>query len=122
MGRKTSFAIAMLMCLPAQTTAADETRTEQLVWECEGKQPVAAPEVGIIHCAGYVAGMLDMHALMADGRIAGGRPQFCLPATGISNDQAIKVFLKWAGEHPEDLHKSARFSMLIALHEAFPCP
>jgi hypothetical protein len=76
MGRKTTFIIAAMLYFTVQA-AADETRTEQLVWECKGQQPVAEPELGIIHCTGYVAGMLDMHAIMADGRVAGGSPQFC---------------------------------------------
>lgn len=111
----------VLVSLPTHGVA-EETRTEQLVWECEGRQPSSDyPALGLIHCAGYVSGILDMHAIMADPRLAGGKPQFCLPASGISNDQAIKVFLMWANEHPEDLHKSARFSLMIALREAFPC-
>jgi hypothetical protein len=62
-----------------------------------------------------------MHALMVAPQVGRATSQFCLPADGISTDQAIKVFLKWARDHPEELHKRARLSLLIALKEAFPC-
>jgi hypothetical protein len=102
--------------------AAEQTRTEQLVWECDENPSSPEAWVKLAHCAGYVSGMLDMHALMVAPQVGRAASQFCLPADGISNDQAIKVFLKWAREHPEELHKSARVSLLIALKDAFPCP
>jgi hypothetical protein len=103
-------------------TAAQASDTIELVRECEGREPIAqAPEFGIGMCLDYLSGMLDMHSLMSDPRIGNGRAQFCLPEKGISNEQAIKVFLKWADDNPAELHKSARISVLRALREAFPC-
>jgi hypothetical protein len=99
---------------------AEITRTEQLVWECSGQVPAEAPQLGQVHCAGYISGLLDMYALMSSPKF-GGKAIYCIPAEGISNDQAAKVFMKWANEHPEQLNESARMSFLIALHEAFPC-
>jgi hypothetical protein len=113
---------AILAVSALAQAAAEPDRTEQLVWDCEENPASEEGAVRFVHCVGYVGGMLDMHALMSDPRVAGGKPQFCLPKSGISNDQAIKVFLKWSREHPEQLHKSARISLLIALREAFPCP
>jgi hypothetical protein len=101
--------------------AAEQTRTEQLVLECDENPSSPEEWLKLAHCAGYVSGMLDMHALMVAPQVGGTTSLFCLPADGISNAQAIKVFLKWAREHPEELHKRARLSLLIALKEAFPC-
>ena len=51
-----------------------------------------------------------------------GRSQiFCPPPGGISLDQAMRIFLKWANDHPEQLHESARISVMLSLAQAFPC-
>jgi hypothetical protein len=123
MGRKCRIVgTALLCCWPtwADRAAAEEKRTEELARECRGEPP--AGDLGLMFCIGYLSGLTDMHALMSDARLGGGRSQYCIPETGISNEQAMKVFLKWADDHPEQLHKSARISVLIAFREAFPCP
>lgn len=45
---------------------------------------------------------------------------YCLPR-GVSYEQMVKVFLKWAEEHPEKLHMRAADAVLAALVRAFPC-
>jgi hypothetical protein len=104
------------------TAKADsDTRAEQLAWECQGQEPAEHPELGPLMCTEYVLGMLDMYAMMADPRVGNAKPLACLPDSGISGDQGIKIFLKWANDHPEQLHNSARMSFLVALRWAFPC-
>ena len=100
----------------AQQTAID------LLRQCQGREPQQAPEIGLIACASYLSGILDAHAVLSG--IKGGlpAPAFCLPAAGISNEQTMRVFIKWADNHPEWLHDSARISVFGALKEAFPCP
>lgn len=123
-GRAATALIAALVTLafsekPA-VSADTQIRADQLLWECEGKTPVPeAPIIGKGLCASYLSGAIDMHVLMADTGLI--RHLFCLPRSGISNDQALRVFVKWAREHPHELHKSARVSIVIALSEAFPC-
>lgn len=86
------------ICLGIHPATAQK-RTDQLLWECEGRDPLPdVPIIGEAICASYLAGFLDMHALMADvGRASW---LFCLPGGGISNDQARRVFQEWAEEHP----------------------
>jgi hypothetical protein len=43
------------------------------------------------------------------------------PWHGISNDQAVRIVVKWLNKHPEDLHQTARVTVLVALRNAFPC-
>ena len=98
--------------------AASSQRTDQLLWECEGKTPEGAELLGPLMCGKYLDGILDMHAI----GVAVGMPAFfCLPKTGISMDQALRIFVKWANENPAELHKTARGSVVLALRSAFPC-
>ena len=46
---------------------------------------------------------------------------FCPPSTGASYDQLRLVFIKWARDHPEEMHKGSRATVLMALAGAFPC-
>jgi hypothetical protein len=104
----------------AHPTAAQK-RTDQLLWECEGREPLPnVPTVGEAICASYLSGLIDMHAMITG--MGWGSPLFCLPDQGISNDQARRIFQKWAHEHLEELQETARGSVLLALKGAFPCP
>lgn len=44
----------------------------------------------------------------------------CVPE-GVTTGQSKAVFLKYAGDHPEQLHQNAVSLIFKALWEAFPC-
>lgn len=112
--------IAILCCLgPTAAFPSSAERTDQLLWECQGKQPTEMPEAGLLSCSRYIDGILDMQSVMIG--LGGAFPLFCLPQSGVSVDDAMKVFVKWANEHPDELHKPARVSVVVALNAAFPC-
>ena len=72
-----------------------------------------------VSCVYYLSGFLD-----ASGAIHSLRPQTrlaCLPANGISNDQAVRILVKHLKNSPETLHESGRMQLTIALVKAFPC-
>ena len=69
-------------------------------------------------CIGYIDGIVDSNAMM-QGFL--GVQLFCPSPGGISLDQAMRIFLKWANDHPEQLHESARISVMLSLAQAFPC-
>jgi len=108
----------LLMTPVGAPQAASSQRTDQLLWECEGKTPEGMGMLGTLSCGKYLDGILDMHALL----VSAGMPSlFCIPKTGISIDQALRIFVKWAKNNPEELHKGARVSVVLALQSAFPC-
>ena len=72
-----------------------------------------------LYCIGYVSGFLD--AMSVTVSTTGGRQNVCLPQRGITNDQAIRVFVKFLRENPQTLHESGRMSLYISLSRAFPC-
>jgi hypothetical protein len=110
--------IAFFCCLDSAFSSSAE-RTDQLLWECQGKQPTEMPEAGLLSCSRYIDGILDMQSVMIG--LGGAFPLFCLPKSGVSVDDATKIFIKWANEHPDELHKPARVSVVVALNAAFPC-
>lgn len=110
-------ATGLVTSAPALSQETPDTAI-YLVWLCEGKEPADAPNFGILHCASYLSGMMDMNA-MVTGTI--GQGFFCLPERGISNDQARRVFLEWAARNSGSLHESKRSTVVSALNEAFPC-
>ena len=111
----------LALLLPATALAVgSQWRSDELLWSCTG---VATTEVeaslGKIKCAAYISGILDSYRV-----ISFQVPQarfICLPDQGISNDQAIRVVIKWLQEHPSRLQESARVSVLTALKYACPC-
>ncbi len=72
-----------------------------------------------IFCIGYVSGFLDAHSLATTQ--SGADKAICTPQRGISNDQAIRIFVKYLRENPKVLHESGRMSLFVALAKAFPC-
>lgn len=114
---KSALAISCV-ALSATCAEAGYSRTEQLFWHCTGRFE-KNPEFGMILCAGYIDGMLEMHSVAVG--LAGAKPFFCVPKDGISIDQAKRVFIKWVERNPNQMHESARVSVVVALAEAFPC-
>ena len=113
-------AIALMLVLSAdRATASSSQRTDQLLWECTGLTPKDTPMLGKLSCIKYIDGIMDMHSMSVGFRKMS--PFFCAPKTGISLDQAMRIFIKWANENPSQLHQSARTSVLISLTKTFPC-
>ncbi len=112
--------LAVVIALVAAAASATERRTDELLWMCEGRvsdnEFVNAMEK--VLCIGYIDGIVDSNAMM-QGFL--GVQLFCPPPGGISLDQAMRIFLKWANDHPEQLHESARISVMLSLAQAFPC-
>ena len=72
-----------------------------------------------VYCIGYVAGFLDSHSLAMTQ--SGAKKSICTPERGITNDQAIRIFVKYLRENPKFLHESGRMSFFVSLAKAFPC-
>jgi hypothetical protein len=70
-------------------------------------------------CIGYVQGFVDAVSV-TQTLVRSGR-SLCFPQQGVSNDQAIRVFVKYLRENPQVLHESGRTSLVISLAQTFPC-
>ena len=109
--------VALPRIAPAQqpSLTVDTQRGDQLLWQCDGKA------VEQLLCVRYLEGFMDAFALQA--RIVPKEFRMvCLPQSGISNDQARRIVVKWLSDHPKELNESARSSVLLAFFDAFPCP
>ena len=115
----------------AQDTPPVGQRVIDLMWECQGrgqnydlavKTNMPDPEFfgsyDTLICASYISGFVDLNAIH-EGMLGAG--MFCFPKTGLSQEQQMRMFVKWAEEHPEDLHQSRRLGVLLTFTEAFPC-
>ena len=85
----------------------------------ENEQLSKEDEVISIYCPAYVSGFLDGMSLTLGSSSA--KRAVCLPERGISNEQAIRIFVKYLRANPETLHQTGRMSFFIALAKAFPC-
>ena len=71
------------------------------------------------HCYGLLIGTVETHELLSKRN--NSENFFCL-SSGVTNNQAIMVIVKYLKEHPEILHRSASTLILLALQKNFPCP
>ena len=120
--------IATLFLFSSFAAGQDDSagRMEDLVRRCQGNASVRTDATEKLientmergFCFGFFSGILSANAI-ATGVL--GSPLFCTPRDGISLDQAIKVYLKYAQDHPEQLHESARSTVVVAFRLAFPC-
>jgi len=112
-------ALFLIVVTPTVSIAAG-MRTDQMMWKCNGTGGNEIDKAfGKMRCAGYMDGVMDFQAIII--KPFPRAKFFCVPKTGISIDQAMRIFVKWAENHPKDLHVSARVSVLLSLREAFPC-
>jgi hypothetical protein len=65
-------------------------------------------------CIGYVTGALDTFELLHE------TTKLCVPME-VKSVQAVRVFVKYADAHPEQLHLAGPTVLWEAMHEAFPC-
>lgn len=89
------------------------------VKQSDGAQVSQEEAMGALYCASYVSGFLDATSLATS--TTKGQRNICTPERGITNDQAIRILVKYLRENPQTLHQSGRMSLYISLAKAFPC-
>ena len=72
-------------------------------------------------CVRYVEGAMDAYDTMQGLSWSNPSKWICAP-DNMQVEQAVRVFLKYADNHPEDLHYPAANVVWLAMHDAFPCP
>jgi len=78
-----------------------------------------------LQCLAYVMGVIDdrfnfrIDEMVSTGTFDPAR-YFCFPH-GVTPDQAVRVVVKWLGDHPARLHEDAIKLIVDALKENFPC-
>lgn len=85
----------------------------------DGKELTQEENLGALYCVSYISGFLDSMSLTA--KFTKGKRTVCTPERGVSNDQAVRLLVKYLRENPEILHESGRMSLYLALQKAFPC-
>jgi len=74
--------------------------------------------IDVVECTSYLAGIADMNAV---AKRVYGRGVFCFPRTGVSAEQQVRAFLRWAKAYPHLLDESRRSAAVSAFVEAWPC-
>ena len=115
--------VLLALVIPAAHSAPDGAQILQgcsaVIRQQEGKDLSPDETFAALFCLGYVSGVTDMVGLFPPQK--NGRKLICVPPSGISNDQAIRIVVKWLSSNPETLHQIARTEIFLALAKAFPC-
>jgi hypothetical protein len=109
--------LAAAACLPA-AFAVDAQRIDGqiLLQVCQGRlDGRSAMDSGL--CLGTIAGALDAH----DGLLATDEALYCLRERKLSNDQVVRLVVRWLREHPEHQARSAATAVVFALRDSYPC-
>lgn len=69
-------------------------------------------------CVSYLGGIVDATSIWVDWGMMSKK--YCQPKE-ITLEQLRKIYIKYANEHPEELHLTASGIAINALIEAFPC-
>lgn len=122
--------VGLIVILCPHLARAQEDKTEELVRQCE---PVLVAEAAVLredrrevfaenqydigYCTGFFAAILDANFI---SQLTLGESLFCLP-NGISISQMVKIYVRFADDHPETLHDRIPITIAVALGQAFPC-
>ena len=68
-------------------------------------------------CMGYHRGVIEARGIW---ETVSKFKTICLP-DGVTDDQTIRVVVKYLNENPANLHTTAAALVMVALKEAFPC-
>jgi len=118
------FSLPMVITTALVFSASEPDGTELLractaaVNQADGVEVTTEQSIESVWCIGYVSGLLDGLAVMG---WKGGSTRVCIPQSGIDNEQAIRIVVKYLREHPEGLHRSARSLAVAAIGGAFRC-
>jgi hypothetical protein len=118
--------VGCILLLPSVKTEAQALDGSFFLQSCgaavrmsDGQKLGPDETMASIFCTAYVSGFLDSMSITS-GVLKAQRP-VCLPEKGITNDQGIRIFVKYLRQNPEVLNESGRMSLMVSLKNAFPC-
>ncbi|MBW8366803.1 MAG: hypothetical protein K0M70_02965 [Arenimonas sp.] len=110
--------VGLVMCGITTDASAESLTVEKLEAMCAGLSSAGVINGNQGACILYVNGFVDGYYANA---WALDYDPLCVPA-GVTNLQMARVFLKWAGDNPNQGHAAAGTGFLNALVAAYPCP
>lgn len=108
----------------AQTIPETE-RTDTFADQCraalgpEMKNPSGASQFNSLYCAAYIEGVVTGVVVATLGQ-SPAEALICEPA-GITPAQRVRIFVKYADDHPEEGQVWRALTIISSLKEAFPC-
>ncbi len=124
--------VTALLAVLAQASQAQETKTRffmsasaladvcRAAIRLEDKSRTVSDAGDSSQCVGYIQGTLDTFEAVRGWKWAPKAGSICMPQEA-ATDQAIRIFLKYMDDHPEELHFAATPELQSALRNAFPC-
>jgi hypothetical protein len=85
----------------------------ELLADCNSNEPLRYAK-----CMAFEQGVVE--GVQAADTMHGGKAAFFEIPDGVTVGQCVAVVKKYLNDHPEKLHLDATFSILQALHAAFP--
>lgn len=118
----------LLLFFVCPAHAAEPDNAGNLLADCSwvktaplrGESVTLPPEGSAFRCFGYFGAVQGLISIQFDAK-AGAALQVCAPA-GVRLTQLIRVYVKYAEDHPGRLHEAPEGLVLDSLWDAFPCP
>lgn len=85
--------------------------------KAKDKSVSATERLEVNYCYGYVSGFYDGRTTSDYGK---SELMSCFPP-GLSWEQLIRIFVKWANDNPQKLHYDTWQGLREAFSKAFPC-
>lgn len=116
--------IAIATCSAAFAKEADNgsilLRQCQLMLDTKELANAGRLEVlGAGQCFGKIVGVRNTLVYLAEAKT--GPKLMCAGGAFITNDQSLRIVVKYLTDHPKDLHMEPSALIMMALMDAFPC-
>lgn len=98
----------------AQNVPTAGVTTEAMIQLCKSRTDIEAQTF----CYGFGEGVYQGYQLGRDPKAA---PTVCLPPKGVSRDEVLAEFIKWAMERPQYNQDKAAVTIMRFLPIRFPC-
>lgn len=111
------------LALASHAQADDGMSTGSMLTGCKAalhsfeSQEIRGSQFDMGKCLGFISGARDMLAVWKESQPT---VAICQPQKA-QTIQIVRVFVKWADDHPESHHEIALLSFIQSMREAFPC-
>lgn len=116
--------LALLAAWPTSSKAVTRenfrvSTTGDLVALCSAPNDDPMRVAAIHFCEGFVIGAYQYHEMEQAG--PRGTRLFCLPASGLTVQQGVRMFIEWAQKNPQYMSEKPVDSLVRFAVTTFPC-